>query len=88
MKEKRKKNGPCPSVRTKNDKKMVSENPEKCGPAKNEKKTVFPFFFDTKVIGAQFAGAVFANGSKLTTCNRSEEFEREDISLGQYMCTW
>ena len=29
---------------------MVSENPEKCGPEKNEKKTVFPFFFDTKSI--------------------------------------
>ena len=26
---------------------MVSENPEKCGPEKNEKKTGFSIFFDT-----------------------------------------
>ena len=34
---------PC-SKKT-NDKNMVSEKPEKCGPEKNEKKTVFPFFW-------------------------------------------
>ena len=29
---------------------MISEKPEKCGPEKNKKKTVFPFLFDTKVM--------------------------------------
>ena len=33
-----------PCSKKKNDKKMVSQNPEKCGPEKNEQKTVFPFF--------------------------------------------
>ena len=49
-----------PCSKKKNDKKMVSENPEKCGPEKNEKKkTVFPCFLTLSLFGTQFWGGGF-----------------------------
>ena len=55
--KKTKKNGPCPAVRKKKDKKTVSEKPEKCGPEKNEKKNGFSIF-DTKAIVARARSTV------------------------------